>query len=223
MLVLPFFSPVENLGVIIIDEEHESSYKQDSSPRYHARDIAILRAKWHGARLVLGSATPSLESRARAMKGNYELLRLTKRANEKAFLPDVQIVDMRSQINDRSANFSNVLLEKVKEKISKNEQVILMLNRRGYSSFVMCRDCGFVVECPNCDISLTLHMDTRTLNCHYCGHVQGIPQTCPNCQSKKIRYYGSGTQKVQEELEGLLTDVNILRMDVDTTKTKKCS
>ncbi|WP_096817805.1 primosomal protein N' [Lactococcus fujiensis] len=214
------FSPVENLGVIIIDEEHESSYKQDSSPRYHARDIAILRAKWHGARLVLGSATPSLESRARAMKGNYELLRLTKRANEKAFLPDVQIVDMRSQINDRSANFSNVLLEKVKEKISKNEQVILMLNRRGYSSFVMCRDCGFVVECPNCDISLTLHMDTRTLNCHYCGHVQGIPQTCPNCQSKKIRYYGSGTQKVQEELEGLLTDVNILRMDVDTTKTK---
>ncbi len=214
------FSPVENLGVIIIDEEHESSYKQDSSPRYHARDIAILRAKWHGARLVLGSATPSLESRARAMKGNYELLRLTKRANEKAFLPDVQIVDMRSQINDRSANFSNVLLEKVKEKISKNEQVILMLNRRGYSSFVMCRDCGFVVECPNCDISLTLHVDTRTLNCHYCGHVQGIPQTCPNCQSKKIRYYGSGTQKVQEELEGLLTDVNILRMDVDTTKTK---
>lgn len=214
------FSPVENLGVIIIDEEHETSYKQDSSPRYHARDIALFRSRWHGARLVLGSATPSLESRARAMKGNYQLLRLTQRANENALLPDVKIVDMRSQINDKSANFSSLLLEKIKEKLDKNEQIILMLNRRGYSSFVMCRECGYVVVCPNCDISLTLHMDTRTLNCHYCGHVQGVPQTCSNCQSRKIRYYGSGTQKVEEELKQLMPDVSILRMDVDTTKTK---
>ena len=194
------FTPVENLGIIIIDEEHETSYKQDSSPRYHARDIALLRAKWHGATLVLGSATPSLESRARAMRGVYELLLLTKRANEAAILPEIKIIDMRSEISDQSANFSQSLLAKIKEKIDKDEQVILMLNRRGYSSFVMCRECGFVVDCPNCDISLTLHMDTRTLNCHYCGHVQGIPQTCPNCQSRKIRYYGSGTQKVEEEL-----------------------
>ena len=194
------FAPVENLGIIIIDEEHETSYKQDSSPRYHARDIALLRAKWHGARLVLGSATPSLETRARAMRGVYELLLLTKRANEAAILPEIKIIDMRSEISDQSANFSQSLLTKIKEKIDKDEQVILMLNRRGYSSFVMCRECGFVVDCPNCDISLTLHMDTRTLNCHYCGHVEGIPQTCPNCHSRKIRYYGSGTQKVEEEL-----------------------
>ncbi|AYG00950.1 primosomal protein N' [Lactococcus allomyrinae] len=214
------FAPVENLGVIIIDEEHESSYKQDASPRYHARDIALLRAKWHHAALVLGSATPSLESRARAMRGVYELLLLTKRANESAILPDVEIVDMRREISDQSSNFSHVLLSKIKEKIEKDEQVILMLNRRGYSSFVMCRECGFVVDCPNCDISLTLHMDTRTLNCHYCGHVQGIPQTCPNCQSRKIRYYGSGTQKVEEELHEILPEARVLRMDVDTTRTK---
>lgn len=214
------FAPVENLGIIIIDEEHESSYKQDSSPRYHARDIALLRAKWHGAALLLGSATPSLESRARAMRGVYDLLLLTKRANEAAILPEIQVVDMRREISDQLTNFSQTLLQKIKEKIEKNEQIILMLNRRGYSSFVMCRECGFVVDCPNCDISLTLHMDTRTLNCHYCGHVQGIPQTCPNCQSRKIRYYGSGTQKVEEELHKILPEARVLRMDVDTTRTK---
>jgi primosomal protein N' (replication factor Y) (superfamily II helicase) len=214
------FAPVENLGIIIIDEEHETSYKQDSSPRYHARDIALLRAKWHGARLVLGSATPSLETRARAMRGVYELLLLTKRANEAAILPEIKIIDMRSEISDQSANFSQSLLTKIKEKIDKDEQVILMLNRRGYSSFVMCRECGFVVDCPNCDISLTLHMDTRTLNCHYCGHVEGIPQTCPNCHSRKIRYYGSGTQKVEEELREIMPEARVLRMDVDTTRTK---
>lgn len=214
------FAPVENLGIIIIDEEHETSYKQDSSPRYHARDIALLRAKWHGARLVLGSATPSLETRARAMRGVYELLLLTKRANEAAILPEIKIIDMRSEISDQSANFSQSLLTKIKEKIDKDEQVILMLNRRGYSSFVMCRECGFVVDCPNCDISLTLHMDTRTLNCHYCGHVEGIPQTCPNCHSRKIRYYGSGTQKVEEELREIMPEAGVLRMDVDTTRTK---
>ena len=214
------FSPLENLGVIIIDEEHETSYKQDSSPRYHARDVALLRAKKHGATLVLGSATPSLESRARAERKVYKLLRLTKRANENAILPEIQVVDMRRFVNEKSANFSEVLLSKIQEKLAKKEQIILMLNRRGYSSFVMCRDCGFVVDCPNCDISLTLHMDTKTLNCHYCGHIQGIPQTCPNCQSRKIKYYGSGTQKVQEELEKILPEARILRMDVDTTRTK---
>lgn len=214
------FAPVENLGIIIIDEEHETSYKQDSSPRYHSRDIALLRAKWHGARLVLGSATPSLETRARAMRGVYELLLLTKRANEAAILPEIKIIDMRSEISDQSANFSQSLLTKIKEKIDKDEQVILMLNRRGYSSFVMCHECGFVVDCPNCDISLTLHMDTRTLNCHYCGHVEGIPQTCPNCHSRKIRYYGSGTQKVEEELREIMPEARVLRMDVDTTRTK---
>lgn len=214
------FAPLDNIGVIVIDEEHEASYKQDSNPRYHARDIALLRAKRQGAVLLLGSATPSLESRARAQREVYQLLKLNERANPDALLPAVEIVDMRKHINDDSASFSAVLLDKIKEKLAKKEQVILMLNRRGYSSFVMCRDCGFVVDCPNCDISLTLHMDTKTLNCHYCGYTEAIPQTCPNCNSRKIRYYGSGTQKVQEELEKLVPEAKILRMDVDTTRTK---
>ncbi|MGO2939795.1 MAG: primosomal protein N' [Pseudolactococcus laudensis] len=214
------FAPLHNIGAIIIDEEHETSYKQDSNPRYHARDVAIWRAQYHGAALVLGSATPSLETRARAQKNVYQLLRLTQRANNQAEIPEVRILDMRKHLNDKSASFSEVLLDKISEKIAKREQVVLMLNRRGYSSFIMCRDCGFVPECPNCDISLTLHMDTKTLNCHYCGHTTGIPHTCPNCQSKKIRYYGSGTQKVEEELSELLPEVRILRMDVDTTKKK---
>lgn len=214
------FAPLHNIGAIIIDEEHETSYKQDSNPRYHARDVAIWRAQYHGAALVLGSATPSLETRARAQKNVYQLLHLTQRANNQAEIPEVRILDMRKHLNDKSASFSEVLLDKISEKIAKREQVVLMLNRRGYSSFIMCRDCGFVPECPNCDISLTLHMDTKTLNCHYCGHTTGIPHTCPNCQSKKIRYYGSGTQKVEEELSELLPEARILRMDVDTTKKK---
>ncbi|GHU41512.1 primosomal protein N' [Bacilli bacterium] len=214
------FAPLDNIGAIIIDEEHETSYKQDSNPRYHARDVAIWRAKYHGAALVLGSATPSLETRARAQQNVYQLLRLTQRASAQAEIPEVTILDMRKHLNDKSASFSESLLDKISEKIAKREQVVLMLNRRGYSSFIMCRDCGFVPECPNCDISLTLHMDTKTLNCHYCGHTTGIPHTCPNCQSKKIRYYGSGTQKVEEELSELIPDARILRMDVDTTKKK---
>lgn len=214
------FAPLEKIGVIIIDEEHESSYKQDNNPKYHARDVALLRAQYHNAILVLGSATPSLESRARAQKGVYQLLNLTQRANPNAILPRVELVDMRKHLNDNSADFSQKLLDKIKEKVDKNEQVVLMLNRRGYSSFVMCRDCGFVVECPNCDISLTLHMDTHTLNCHYCGHTQAIPHNCPSCNSTKIRYYGTGTQKIEEELLKLMPEVRILRMDVDTTRKK---
>lgn len=214
------FAPLTNIGAIIIDEEHETSYKQDSNPRYHARDIALWRAQYHGAALVLGSATPSLETRARAQKNVYQLLHLTQRANEKAEIPEVRILDMRKHLNDQSASFSQVLLDKISEKLAKNEQVVLMLNRRGYSSFVMCRDCGFVPECPNCDISLTLHMDTKTLNCHYCGHTEGVPYRCPSCQSKQIRYYGSGTQKVEAELSELMPEARILRMDVDTTKKK---
>src|SRR5574341_12366 len=214
------FVPLKNIGTIIIDEEHETSYKQDSNPRYHARDVAIWRAGYQQATLVLGSATPSLETRARAQKEVYQLLHLTHRANAQAKIPEVRILDMRKHLNDQSASFSKVLLDKISEKIARQEQVVLMLNRRGYSSFIMCRDCGYVPDCPNCDISLTLHMDTKTLNCHYCGHTAAIPYACPNCQSKQIRYYGSGTQKVEEELQDLIPDARILRMDVDTTKKK---
>lgn len=215
------FAPLKNLGVIIIDEEHEASYKQDSNPRYHARDVAILRAQYNQAALVLGSATPSLESRARAGKGVYQHLRLTQRANPLASIPEVQLIDFRDYIGqNETSNFTPPLIEAIQNRLDKKEQVVLMLNRRGYSSFVMCRECGTVDTCPNCDISLTLHMDTKTMNCHYCGFSKEIPHVCPNCQSHSIRYYGTGTQKAYDELAELFPDARILRMDVDTTRKK---
>ena len=215
------FAPLKNLGVIIIDEEHEASYKQDSNPRYHARDVALLRAKYNQAALVLGSATPSLESRARAGKGVYQHLRLTQRANPLASIPEVQLIDFRDYIGqNETSNFTPPLIEAIQDRLDKKEQVVLMLNRRGYSSFVMCRECGTVDTCPNCDISLTLHMDTKTMNCHYCGFSKEIPHVCSNCQSRSIRYYGTGTQKAYDELTELFPEARILRMDVDTTRKK---
>ncbi|HBC4360066.1 TPA: primosomal protein N' [Enterococcus faecalis] len=215
------FAPIENIGVIIVDEEHEASYKQEETPRYHARDLAIWRSEYHHCPVVLGSATPSLESRARAQKNVYQRLRLTQRANQAATLPTIDIVDMRQEVeNGNVSSFSMSLQEKLQERLEKNEQSVLLLNRRGYSSFVMCRDCGYVLPCPNCDISLTLHMDSKTMKCHYCGHEERIPYRCPNCGQDKIRYYGTGTQKVEEELQTLLPDSRILRMDVDTTRRK---
>mgnify|MGYP000858441719 FL=1 len=215
------FAPLKNIGAIIIDEEHEASYKQDSNPRYHARDVALLRAKYNQAVLVLGSATPSLESRARAGKGVYHFLQLTKRAKPQAQIPEVEIVDFRDYIGQNEAsNFTPVLLEAIQDKLDRKEQVVLMLNRRGYSSFVMCRECGTVDTCPNCDISLTLHMDTKSMNCHYCGFSKGIPHSCPNCSSRSIRYYGTGTQKAYDELAEAFPQARILRMDVDTTRKK---
>ncbi|WP_430598578.1 primosomal protein N' [Enterococcus sp. AZ047] len=215
------FAPIENIGVIIIDEEHEASYKQEATPRYHARDLAIWRSEYHHCPVVLGSATPSLESRARAQKNVYQRLRLTQRANQAATLPTIDVVDMRQEVeNGNVSSFSMSLQEKLQERLEKNEQSVLLLNRRGYSSFVMCRDCGYVLPCPNCDISLTLHMDSKTMKCHYCGHEERIPYRCPNCGQDKIRYYGTGTQKVEEELQTLLPDSRILRMDVDTTRRK---
>ena len=215
------FAPLKNIGLIIVDEEHESSYKQDETPRYHARDLAIWRSKYHHCPIVLGSATPSLESRARAQKGVYQLLQLNHRAKAAAQLPAIEIVDMREEFqNHRTSTFSANLQEKIQNRLDKKEQTVLLLNRRGYSSFVMCRDCGFVLPCPNCDISLTLHMDTRSMRCHYCGHEEPIPNRCPNCGGNKIRYYGTGTQKVEEELRELYPQARILRMDVDTTRRK---
>ena len=215
------FAPLKNIGVIIIDEEHEATYKQESNPRYHARDVAKLRADYHQAALVLGSATPSLESRARASRGLYGLLHLTQRANPQALLPQVEVVDFRDYLGQQeNGNYTPVLLEKIRQTLDRKEQVVLLLNRRGYSSFVMCRDCGSVDECPNCDISLTLHMDTRSMQCHYCGFQKAIPRICPSCSSSSIRYYGTGTQKAFQELQDLFPDARILRMDVDTTRRK---
>ena len=214
------FAPLQNIGLIILDEEHESSYKQDEAPRYHAREVAKWRGAYHDAPVVLGSATPSLESRARALKGVYQFLQLPHRVNKQP-LPPIQVVDMRPEIKQRGeSNFSLPLLQAVNDRLNRGEQSILMLNRRGFSSFMMCRDCGEVLKCPNCDISLTLHMDTRTMKCHYCGHEEPIPQICPNCHSRHIRYYGTGTEKVQQELKQLLPQARIIRMDVDTTRRK---
>lgn len=214
------FAPLKNIGLIVIDEEHESSYKQESDPRYNARDVAIWRSKYHYCPLVLGSATPSLGSRARAQKNVYHLLRLTKRANNKK-LPKVRLIDLKHvQFAGGQFDLSLELVDAIKKRLEKKEQVILMLNRRGFANFMLCRECGFVLKCPNCDVSLNLHKDTNSMQCHYCGHTEPIPTRCPNCQSFQIRFLGTGTQKVQEELEELLPGARILRMDVDTTRRK---
>ncbi|MDQ0245629.1 primosomal protein N' (replication factor Y) [Bacillus fengqiuensis] len=214
------FAPFQNLGIIIIDEEHETSYKQEETPRYHARDVAIYRGEYHGCPVVLGSATPTLESFARAQKGVYQLLTLRKRMNESA-LPAVDIIDMREELrNGNRSMFSGLLFEKIQDRLEKGEQIVLLLNKRGHSSFVMCRDCGFVHSCPHCEISLTYHRYNHLLKCHYCGHEQQADVTCPECSSDHIRYFGTGTQKVEEELLKLLPQARVIRMDVDTTGRK---
>lgn len=214
------FAPLKNLGLIIIDEEHENSYKQDDTPRYHARDVALWRSKYNHAPLVLGSATPSLESRARAQKNVYQLLTLSKRANQRA-LPAVKILDMKdTQFAGDQFDLTQELVDAVKERVQKHEQTILLLNRRGFSSFMLCRSCGFVLKCPNCDISLTYHKAGNQMKCHYCGHSEVVPTVCPNCHSNEIRFYGTGTQKIEEELNELIPTAKILRMDVDTTRQK---
>ncbi|KAA0564128.1 primosomal protein N' [Bacillus sp. CH30_1T] len=214
------FAPFENIGIIIIDEEHETSYKQEENPRYHARDVAIYRGEYHQCPVILGSATPSLETFARASKGVYGLLTLDKRMNDGP-LPQVEIVDMREELRKGNRSmFSTELFEKLQDRIEKGEQTVLFLNRRGHSSFIMCRDCGFVLQCPNCDISLTYHRFSNGMKCHYCGYEEGVPTTCPECTSEHIRYFGTGTQKVEEELTKLIPGARIIRMDVDTTSRK---
>ncbi len=214
------FAPFENIGIIIIDEEHETSYKQEENPRYHARDVAIQRAKTYNCPVVLGSATPSLESFARAQKGRYTLLSLPKRMNNQA-LPTVEIVDMREELRTGNRSmFSIKLFEKLKDRLEKNEQTVLFLNKRGHSSFVMCRDCGYVMNCPHCDITLTYHRYNEQMKCHYCGYEDRVPTICPECNSEHIRYFGTGTQKVEEELHKLLPEARVIRMDVDTTGRK---
>lgn len=214
------FAPFTNLGIIIIDEEHESSYKQEDNPRYHARDVAIYRGEYHQCPVILGSATPTLESYARAKKGVYRLLKLDERINGES-LPKVEIVDMREELKAGNRSmFSGLLFEKLSDRLTKNEQTVLLLNRRGYSTFVMCRDCGSVIECPHCDISLTYHKRQHQLKCHYCGFETGMPNECPECASEHIRFFGTGTQKVEEELAKVLPQARVIRMDVDTTRKK---
>jgi primosomal protein N' (replication factor Y) (superfamily II helicase) len=214
------FAPFRNLGIIIIDEEHETSYKQDDQPRYHARDVAIFRGKYYNCPVVLGSATPTLESFARAQKGVYKLLTMAKRMNDQS-MPEVEIVDMRGELHAGNRSmFSTTLQDKIRDRLEKQEQVVLFLNRRGYSTFVLCRDCGHTIDCPHCDISLTYHRKQESLKCHYCSYEIRMPKECPECTSDTIRFFGTGTQKVEEALQQTFPEARVIRMDVDTTRRK---
>ena len=214
------FAPLKNIGMIIIDEEHSDSYKQDdSNPRYSAKDVALIRAKYHDCPLIMGSATPSLEAFARAKKGVFKLLELPNRINGKE-LPKINIIDMNEIIKKTKGHFSEELLAAISLRLKKKEQVILLLNRRGYSSFVTCKNCGYTFKCPNCDITLTYHKSSRTLRCHYCGYGTKVYDICPNCHEKSINDLGVGTERIEEELGKLFPESRILRMDFDTTSRK---
>lgn len=215
------FAPFKEVGIIIIDEEHEATYKQEEAPRYHAIEVAKQRAITHRCPVVLGSATPSLESFARAQKGVYRLLTLSKRAVATATLPTVKLIDMREQtaLSDQMI-LSEELKEAIASRLERQEQVVLLLNRRGYSNFMQCRECGEVVNCPNCDVSLTYHKPNQKLKCHYCGFERWILKRCPACQSEELRFFGLGTQKVEEYLQIQFPRARMMRMDVDTTSKK---
>jgi len=215
------FAPLTNIGLIILDEEHVESYKQDSVPFYNAREVAIMRAAHFGAKVVLGSATPSLESKARAVKGVYGFASLPKRINEKA-LPKTTIVDLtkRNLMYKGSPLFSTLLISKIQEKLAKKEQVVLLMNRRGYSSYVSCANCGFIYTCPNCHGNLTYHKADNMLKCHHCDFVMRYPDTCPQCGSNKIMRVGFGTERVVKELLLLFPEASIGRLDSDVGKVR---
>lgn len=215
------FAPLKNIGVIIIDEEHSTTYKEQNNPHYHAIDIAIKRSLYHQALVILGSATPSLESYARAQKGVYQLLELPHRVLNR-HMPEIIIADMNKELKKKNSYFSQVLLTKMQEVLTRNEQIILLLNRRGYASFTSCSDCGYVEKCPRCDITLTYHKSSDNLRCHYCGYATKKRDICPKCQSQNIRNLGLGTEKIEEELKNLFPTYLTIRMDLDTT-TKKGS
>lgn len=214
------FAPFTNIGLLILDEEHESTYKQEDTPRYHARDAAIWRGQYYNCPVILGSATPALESFARAKKEVYTLLQLNERAKSQS-LPAVKIIDMREELHQGNRSmFSRDLMEAIRERLERKEQMVLFLNRRGFSSFVLCRDCGTVVQCKNCDISMTYHRSTEKLKCHYCGYDEPVPTECPECKSDHIRFFGTGTQKIETEIFKVFPEARVIRMDVDTTRQK---
>ncbi len=214
------FTPFQNLGLIIMDEEHEGAYKSEISPRYHAREAAAFRAEQNNAPLVLGSATPSVESYEKAMTGEYHLYTLTERAKKESRLAKVHVVDLREELKAGNKSiFSGLLQEMMEDRLRKGQQIMLFLNRRGYSSFISCRSCGEAVKCPHCDVTLTLHRDGRMV-CHYCGYTAVRPSVCPSCGSPYIAGFGTGTQKIQAMTEQRFPGVSTLRMDLDTTSKK---
>ncbi len=214
------FTPFEKPGLIVIDEEHEGAYKSEGVPKYHAREVAEQICRMTGASLVLGSATPSLESFRKAETGEYKLLELKKRAKE-AQLPEVEIVDLREELKNKNRTiFSLELVRLMDDRLQKKEQIMLFLNRRGYSGFVSCRSCGESIKCPHCSVSLTQHRDGH-LRCHYCGYETKMPVKCPSCGSPYIAAFGTGTQKIEEQVKKLFPSARVLRMDADTTKNKE--
>ncbi|HLV09118.1 MAG TPA: primosomal protein N', partial [Halanaerobiales bacterium] len=214
------FAPVKEPGLIIIDEEHENTYKQSEYPHYHAREVALKRAKISGISIILGSATPSLESFYYARTGIFSYLNLPERINKEK-LPPVKIVDMREEIKKGNTSiFSNDLLTAIRNALNNGEQILIFLNRRGYANFMLCRECGFVIKCLNCDISLTYHSSNNKLRCHYCDYSLEVPEVCPECDSKYIREFGMGTEKIEQELNNIFPEANLERMDVDTTGSK---
>ncbi len=214
------FTPFQNLGCIVIDEEHENSYKSEQVPKYHARETAIELARMTDSSVILGSATPSMESYQRALNGDYTLLELKQRAKN-ARLPEVEIVDLKAELAAKNRSmFSRVLQEEMRLRLERKEQTMLFLNRRGYSGSVSCRSCGKPIMCPHCSVSLTLHYD-QTLHCHYCGHTIPLPEKCPECGSPYIAAFGTGTQKVEEAVKKLFPEARVLRMDADTTREKE--
>lgn len=214
------FAPFTDIGAIIIDEEHEQTYKSEMTPRYFTHEVAEFRAKQYGSMLLFASATPRIESYYKAQKGEITLLEMTHRYNNNA-MPEVVVTDLREELENGNKSVLSVTLQKaIAENLERHKQTILFLNRRGFSTFVSCRKCGFVAECPNCSISLTYHKYDDTLRCHYCGHTEKNYTVCPSCGSKYIRYFGGGTQKVEEEIHSLFPAATSIRMDVDTTSRK---
>ena len=212
------FVPLNNIGIIIIDEEHSNVYKQENMPRYDSKEIAKWRSIYHNCPVIMGSATPTLESFSRALKGVYKLLVLDKRVNNKK-LPNVQVVDL-FKTKKKSKFLSNILYDKMKDVLERGEQVILFLNKRGYSSTISCLECGKTFVCPNCDITLTYHKTSNMLRCHYCGYAEVLPDICPNCLNDSLNYGGLGTEQVEEEIKKIFPSFNTIRMDFDTTSKK---
>src|SRR5271169_3493483 len=213
------FAPVPDLALLVVDEEHDHSYKQDETPRYHARDVAVMRAKMTNAVVVLGSATPSLETYHNAQQGKYKLIELAERI-EKRPLPEVEIVDMRAEFQRTRKDqvLSQKLVEEIGDRLSRGEQVMVLLNRRGYSAFVLCRECGETVQCKNCAIAMTYHKRQHRLLCHYCGFMRPAPKTCPKCGSEYVQYLGTGSEKLEQILHGLFPQARIGRLDRDTVR-----
>jgi primosomal protein N' (replication factor Y) len=216
------FAPVRNLGLIVVDEEHDQSYKQEETPRYNGRDVAIVRAQAAGACVVLGSATPSLESRYNAQRVKYTLIELPERIEQRP-LPRVDLIDMREEFLEtrKQATFSRRLVEAIGQRLDNGEQTMLLLNRRGFSSFVACRACGERIQCRNCSVTLTYHRRDRRLLCHYCGYAERVPSICPKCQSEHIYFLGVGSEKVEEELHREFPRARITRLDRDTVTGKR--